>query len=65
MATKQMILEQKKRERHAKRRIEAKARFQRHMNGLKQEQKQKWLSFLNMLNWLKTQKKGNTNNASE
>lgn len=65
MATKRMVLEQKKRERHAKRREIAKVRFQRHMNGLKQEQKRKWLSFLSILKWLKTQKKGNTNNAPE
>lgn len=65
MATKRMVLEQKKRERHSQRRKMAKERFKQHMNGLKREQKQKWLSFLNVITWLKTQKKGNTNNASE
>lgn len=54
MATKRMVLAHKKRERHMKKRREARIRWGNQMLQLKAEQRAKWLGFLKLMTHLRT-----------
>lgn len=54
MATKRMVLAHKKRERHMKKRREARIRWGNQMVTLKAEQKAKWLGFVKLMTYFKT-----------